>query len=271
MKKNNKEPITFSEILAKDWKRYIIFLALIIVVAVGANIIFFTIQSYQYTNKLLFSDWISVASVFSQILLVIIGCFVFMQFKIAKDDLKIRCKRDALGKSVELANIFANETIPKISAFEQGVRRKEHNFAKCELKDYCMDEINSMEKGKKEICKKDLAFLRENQDLRAKCIDILNNFEALALNFTKGVADEQALFTALSQSYCYFIKRNYAVICLIRETKNDLYYVNMLELYKIWLDRIEFEGLKLQKKGVSDKLADATKKCYNKTIIPEGA
>ena len=110
----------------------------------------------------------------------------------------------------------------------------------------------------------------DNHDLRGECINILNNFEAIAINFTKGIADEQSLFTALAQPYCFFVRNNYAIICFYRKTKEDLFYTNTIDLYKVWSNRIIMKGLSLQSKGLKERLAEYSNKCYGETMFPKG-
>lgn len=206
---------------------------------------------------------------FSQLLLVILGLFVFLQIKIAKDSFKTQCERDAISRSMDLAGLFAEKIIPKMDVYYEHMKDEKITLSVYELSDFCMSDIDSLSPDKKDKCKSDIRFFNENKELRKECIYIFNDLEALAINFTKRLADEESLFTALSQAYCSFIEKNYAVVCLCRKTKNDLFYVNMIDVYKTWSQRIKLKGLLVEKQGLDNKVAEINKICNNK-YTPKG-
>lgn len=214
-------------------------------------------------------EWFSLIGNLSQFLLVLLGLFVFVQIKVAKDAFKTQCERDALTKSADLAHYFAQDIIPKIDDYYRGLKVEGFASTPLELSSFCRDDIKLLSKDQQEKCQKDFNFYSKNKLLRAKCIYVFNDFEALAINFTKLIADEKVLFTALSQSYCGFIEKNYAILCLIRKTKHDLYYVNTIDLYKEWSKKIKLNGLLVEKRGVDEKVAEMNKECYNR-YTPKG-
>lgn len=229
----------------------------------------YSIRIAKIEQNISAQEWFGIVGSLSQAILVILGLFVFVQIKIAKDAFKTQCERDALTKSVSLAHFFADTVIPKMDNYYDSLKEKSFVSNARELSDFCMEDINLLKQDEQGKCRKDIKFFAEDKELRAKCIYVLNDLEALAINFTKLVADEKSLFTALSQSYCGFVEKNYAVICLFRKTKNDLYYVNMLDLYKTWSQKIKLSGLLVEKKGLDDKVAEISKMCNNK-YIPKG-
>lgn len=246
-------------------------LGIILIIIISFVLIFFgySLRITKIEQNISAQEWFNIIGNMSQLLLVILGLFVFVQIKIAKDAFKTQCERDALSKSVNLAHFFADQVIPKMDNYYTDLKNKDFSSVARELANFCMDDIESLVLNEKERCKEDFSFFAEHKELRAKCIYVLNDLEALAINFTKLVADEESLFTALSQSYCGFIEKNYAVICLSRKTKHDLYYVNMLDLYKEWSKRIKSSGLFVERKGLNDKVAERSKICNNK-FTPKG-
>jgi len=242
---------------------------LIVIISLFLVFLGYSIRIAKIEQNISAQEWFGIVANISQVILVILGLFVFVQIKIAKDAFKTQCERDALTKSVSLAHFFADTVIPKMDGYYDSLKEKGFVSNTYELPNFCMEDIDSLSQVNKDHCKKDFSFFNENKELRAKCIYVLNDLEALALNFTKLVADEESLFTALSQAYCSFIEKNYAVVCLLRKTKHDLYYVNMLDLYKEWSQRIKLKGLLVEKKGLDDKVDEISKTCNNK-YTPKG-
>lgn len=246
------------------------FIAILIITASLVLIgIGYSIKIIDFGIHLSILEWFSVLASISQFLLVVLGLFVFVQIRIAKDAFKIQCERDALNKSVNLAHLFANQIIPKMDDYYKDLKKKNFTSTSMQLNDFCMDDIDLLAQDKKGQSSKDFHFFANNQDSREKCIYIFNDLEALAINFTKLVADEKSLFSALSQAYCSFVEKNYAVICLLRKTKHDLYYVNMLDLYKEWSKKIKLAGLLVESKGLNERVAEISKTCNNK-YTPKG-
>jgi len=227
MKKN-----IFFESLFKTWndkcRNYFLSFLFIVVSTSAVAFLWKTINGMKFEEKNL-NNWFDILGNFSQFLLVILGCFVLKQIQIAKNDLKIRCTRESVLRSVELSDMFAREIIPEISKFQRGTIDSNYKL--------------------------DIAFLNKNHELNKRCISILNSFEALSINFTKGVADESSVFTALSQVYCEFIRENSSFICFLRGKKLNI-FTNMIELYKVWSNRISANGLLLQDKRIQERLAE---------------
>jgi hypothetical protein len=87
------------------------------------------------------------------------------------------------------------------------------------------------------------------------------------MNFTKGVAHEDTLFTAAAQTYCNFVERSFAVLCFMRHEDKFMLYENTIELYNLWCDKIRLTGLSLQKQGIMEQMQKINN---NKKMIPIG-
>lgn len=187
-----------------------------------------------------------------QVILVFLGGLVFFQIKQAKEDLATRCIRESRSRALDLSEKYAKEIIPKIEESNKLARSKGLEISEYSVDDFYLDEIIS-DKEKQQY-EKDVKIFNDNPDLYKVSVETLNFLEALAMNFTKGIADEEIVFTALSQTYCKFIKNNTAFICLLRGRKYNI-YTNIVYLYKIWYNRIEENGFKLQEKNVKEQLS----------------
>ena len=70
------------------------------------------------------------------------------------------------------------------------------------------------------------------------------------MNFVKGVADEDVVFSAFYQTYCKFIEKNFAIFCILRHKDKYNFYENTIDLYKIWSSRAKAQGLSIQQKSI---------------------
>jgi len=192
--------------------------------------------------------------IITQIIFIILGFMVFWQIKIAKNDLRTKCKREACAISVELAKRFAEEIIPAISKFYTKVRDAKYELKPLSLKTFQKEEIDRLGHPAKKLYDEGVAFFESNPKLRSECIKILNSFEALSMNFIKRVADEDAAFTALHQVYCHFTERAFPVLCVLRDDKNSRFYENTLSLHKIWSNKMKIRGLELQRKSIEEQM-----------------
>jgi hypothetical protein len=214
-----------------------------------------------------FKDLADIIADFSQAILVILGGLVFVQIKIAKDDLQTRCKRESTAASVELGKNFGRELIPLIEAYYEKAKAQGHTFKPAHVKDFCFEEIEHLTQEEKQIYQESLDFIRTHPDYHKDCIEILNWLEVFAMSFTKGVADESAIFTAAAQVYCTFIEKSFAILCFMRHKDQVKLFENTVELYNLWSDKIKKSGLELLQHGVLEKLQEVNK---TKSMIPIG-
>jgi len=89
---------------------------------------------------------------------------------------------------------------------------------------------------------------------RAGVIEVFNHFEFFGVAMLHGVADEQIVFTPIGRLYCRFIEEEHVSLSLIRE--KGVPYKNLLELYKLWSDRLEFEHLESQRSEAESKIKE---------------
>jgi len=190
-----------------------------------------------------------------QFSLVIVGGLVFYQIKVAKDDLQTRCARESCSRSMDLSEKYAKEIIPKIDKFNANVASKKYRFISYDVPQFYEDKISENDR---KYYNDDIKFYLSNPDVYSECVNIMNLFEALSMNFIKGVADENVVFTALSQTYCSFVKKHTSLLCKLRNRKYNI-YTNLVYLHTLWYNCIEEAGLKLQSKNVEEQLSTNSK------------
>ncbi len=232
----------------KKYSFFIIIFFLVIPIATLLWKITFSIKIDSTATPINILDFLNVLF---QFFLVILGGLVFYQIKLAKNDLETRCIRESRSRALDLSEKYAKEILPTIDEFYASIRAKGFKYSDYKVTDFYEDEISTDEKSQYD---NDIKFYLANPDLYNKCIKALNQCEALAMNFTKGIADEEIVFTALSQTYCSFVKNNTAFICKLRDRKYNI-YTNLVFLHKLWYNRVEEKGLKLQEKNVQEQLS----------------
>lgn len=84
-------------------------------------------------------------------------------------------------------------------------------------------------------------------------MEILNDLEYFAMNFTHELADDTAVYSSLHQTYIEIMQLLYHQIAEMNNAVGERYYTNAIELYKRW-------------KG---KLDNKEERLYNKIRMPE--
>ena len=65
----------------------------------------------------------------------------------------------------------------------------------------------------------------------------LNSLELFSMNFITGVADGDVVFQSLHQTFLVLVQILYYDIAIQNTNEKDTYYTNVIELYKLWLDK----------------------------------
>lgn len=84
-------------------------------------------------------------------------------------------------------------------------------------------------------------------------MEILNDLEYFAMNFTHELADDTAVYSSLHQTYIEIMQLLYHQIAEMNNAVGERYYTNAIELYKRW----------------KEKLDDKEERLYNKIRTPE--
>jgi hypothetical protein len=206
-----------------------------------------------------FKEYVEIVSNIAQPLLVVLGCFVFAQIKLAKDDLRTRSKREAATAAAELAERYRKEILTAQSEYYKLVRSKNFsvtgiNLESLSIKDFYTEEVQDLSTEHKQYNNDLLAFFQSNRDAFNACQDVLNSLESFAINFTKGIADQEIVFTAISKSYCQFVERSFPMLCFLRHKDQFNFYENVVELYCEWSNMIKATGLTFKKNSINGEL-----------------
>jgi hypothetical protein len=200
--------------------------------------------------------------------LLIVSAFGLKQLKIAKDNIKINSKRQAITLSFDLCEKYERSLEEKCQIIERkmqelGINPNEIIQLNPSKLNHFTSEIISNNEFKKTI---------ENYDKLSKPLtDLANELEGFSIAFVKGIADEELAYDLqFTQFY------HWSVMCLteIYMTKNlnnkpveQILYSNLCEIYSIWKLRNEKEIIGRQVANLIKKESEID----SKTIIPIGA
>ncbi len=93
-------------------------------------------------------------------------------------------------------------------------------------------------------------------DFQSGISELLNILEWFSMNFVKGIADGDAVYQSLHQSFISIVHTLYFFISRCNKQDCDKYYTNIIELYHQWSDR---------KKELANKEEEIKRKAKKKT------
>ena len=167
------------------------------------------------------------------------------QIKEAKNYLRTTSKRESASLAAKQIDLFLEKIIPIGNKIHD--KKVEVNYPKFEgkINNFTKDELFELEKEFLTI------FCQKMKDLEFLDFQLINLLEAFATYFTKGIADEEIAFSSVGYTYCDYVETYYPQISFLREYYNpNNPYNNLIELYKIWNERLEKYkiGSELEKK-----------------------
>lgn len=184
-------------------------------------------------------------------LLVVIGIVGLFQLVIAKNDLAIRCRREAATLSASQICQYLSKIIPFNNLLDSKLKSYGYPEYAGEVGKFTRDAISRI-LSKDELGKISDVGIKAAQEF----IDAFNAMEAFAVFFTKGVADEEIAFSSVGLTFCASIKKWYPFICMVRSEGNLNYYDNIVKLYQIWDSRKKRLVLGNQVENIRKQLSD---------------
>ncbi|QRX63651.1 hypothetical protein JS578_12475 [Dysgonomonadaceae bacterium zrk40] len=157
-----------------------------------------------------------------------------IQLFITRKTLIINSKRDAANLAAQQIKDYSVRIIPKMTKYDFSLIKEKIEKTKIEIGDFNVEYLNQKLGAKKvsEVRNERLKFL-------VLWLDVLNSMEAFATYFTKGVADEEIAFSSIGRTYCYSVENYFFEIADCRNLKDDNSFQNIIDLYKIWKERLK--------------------------------
>lgn len=157
-----------------------------------------------------------------------------IQLFITRKTLIINSKRDAANLAAQQIKDYSVRIIPKMTKYDFSLIKEKIEKTKIEIGDFNVEYLVQKLGAKKvsEVRNERLKFL-------VLWLDVLNSMEAFATYFTKGVADEEIAFSSIGRTYCYSVENYFFEIADCRNLKDDNSFQNIIDLYKIWKERLK--------------------------------
>jgi|GEM_PF-2183956 len=166
---------------------------------------------------------------------------------VAKDDIKIRSRREAIALAAKHCEDFADVILPKLNTWHGEFGSKGIIFKdNWELLNKNFDDTSL--KNPKPA--QDWVQLVKSKNLGMTACNILNQCEAFAIYFASGAADEGIAFPVVGPLFCKYVEQNAPFLIHMRSHRDAGFtsgkYANTVRLYEIWADRIRLEEIDVQ-------------------------
>jgi hypothetical protein len=182
----------------------------------------------------------------SGIVLAVFAFYGLQQIRLLKTDITTKNKRQAVEKSIEYLDKFANKLIPQSTKCNEFLSAK---GIPINVGNIDFTKIIELTSSQKEI-------LQKKYD--GYCEFNLNHFanelELLAAAINSGLADEDLLIKPMGRTFCRMIEKLYDHICYHRFLSEDM-YVNIVTLYTSWKEQTIQSELINQKSEIEKNLA----------------
>jgi hypothetical protein len=206
-----------------------------------------------------FQERISLLANLSQIFLSIGVLVAVQQANGAKEELRIKLRREAGAIAFSQAEKFA-EIIKEISTLDQKIKDIKDEkgnplgfkLRPIELEIFNGEEIKKQTLDVQVYFNSAILVLKSNKDIRDDLGRLLNKLEAFAMYFNHGSADEEAVFSSLSGVYCDFVEKAAVYLCASRD-QSTYTFGNVVSLYRTWSQRLK-KLLQPKYKNMIDKL-----------------
>jgi hypothetical protein len=158
-----------------------------------------------------------------------------LQLNVLKKDLQIRNKRASVEKSLEFLKYYSDELLPLINKYYRELNKE---IPKPKSVKHLINETFTL--NPKELDKEIIAetIVREKMGVT----QILNKLEFFSIAMLNGITDESLIFTPVARDFCETFEDQYVVIALHR-SNGIAPYNNIVELYKVWNNKLEIEKL----------------------------
>jgi len=172
------------------------------------------------------------------------ACYGLQQIKLLKADIITRNTRQAVEKSIEYMDKFANKLIPLQSEYH--IFLKEKGISKS-IGPVDFTEKKELISLKPEILKIKLSYPNLN--------NYVNELELLAAAINSGLADKDLAFQPMGRAFCKMVEQVYDIICLSRSRNKTNMYANISTLYTSWKELINQNDLICEKNEIEKSLA----------------
>ena len=157
---------------------------------------------------------------------------------VAKDDIKIRSRREAIALAAKHCEDFGDVILPKLNTWCNEFKNKNITLVRWPLLNKTFDDTSIKDQNDSHAWVQKV----RSQQLGNHACFVLNQCEAFAIYFATGAADEEVAFPVAGPLFCQFVEIFAPWLISMRINKDVLFtsgkYANTVRLYEIWSDRI---------------------------------
>jgi len=219
----------------------------------------------------------NIITAIAESIIAICAIVALWQIKIAKEDIRIRSKREAITLAINQVEYCRSEIVSSYDQVNSIVLDMPKEIKDLRLyssreflEDFTLEELQKNKKIDRMITK--ISYLKKN-NLFDKIISLANKFEYFSLAFIAKAADEEVAFNPIADILCDFVEEHYEIYCYNRREGNYRSYTNTIQLYKIWKARILMKKIDFKKETYSNEIREdlnKIKKGNLKNIEPVG-
>ena len=185
---------------------------------------------------------------------VFVAVFAFIglfQLFLTKRTIQVSSERDAAKQSAIQIELFFNKIIPLINEFT--IKNKGKNYPTPMPLDWQFNHENV----KKSFSKKDIAlYAKDFLAIADEWIKIANSLEAMSIYFLKGIANEELGFSSIGWQYVNQIEEYYFYYSVLRSNAVSKEYLNSMELYDLWRNRIRKTEFTFKKMDLEKRISE---------------
>ena len=189
-----------------------------------------------------YHEFFEIASGVSAVVMAIAACIaltqVFMlktQLKIAKDDILIRSRREAVALAADRCEKFSL-TVENLKPAFLGLlgpvtKYPIWNLSNVRVHDASIGDVEGASRWVKDIC---------GTPKMGHALHILNTLEAFAIYFQSGAADEKTAFPVTSAIFCGYVECLFPLFVKLRKGTENVHsgqFQNIVGLYERWAAR----------------------------------
>jgi len=202
-------------------------------------------------------------------IIALLSFFIFRQIKLAKEQLHIAkrqlieaqkqlmisSKRDSIKLAADQIHFFSTVVVANFNILHSKLEEKGVKPIRIPTKKFAVDDVFTVlqQKTYLEYTEKIVPFIPDY-------LNVVNNIETFAAYFIQEVADEKVAFHSCGGTFCSVVEKCSFIICIGNIKKHETPFFNTIKLYNIWCDRLQTEGIKIQKEMIEKELKEKIEK-----------
>ena len=193
------------------------------------KLLFYTVKN----NTSIIQDFYYLFGILGTIVLIVAVIVAWGQLNFAKENAKLRIKREEATLSILAIKEF-------FSKLEKDFYDFRDMLTSYNIKKYTGAPVFNKEELKqeaKEFIKK--IDDRTDTELNKSMAELISSLETFSIPFIHKLADIEIAFLSIGLQYCNVVKKISPIIAFIRDKQNDIRLLHIVVLYKIFAEKLK--------------------------------